>query len=648
MLLSFLSKEVKNIMAEKDLFAKLRFWIGTLLCVFLTCFTVYTILLGQFTAQVQRGIFLLCAGVAVFCFKPFNPKWEDGDNNALKWLGRVIDIVVAGMMIYAVVYLLQNYFEITAEREGWPNEADLVCYTLGTISVLEGVRRTHGFMLLSVILVVVAYLFWGHFLPGMFYHQPLMFSEIIEMSFSMSGVFGVALTTVANVIAIFIVLGAVLLLTGTGDLFIDLAFMFTGRYVGGPAQSAVIASALFGSINGSGPANVMSTGSFTIPLMTRCGYSETFAGAVSATASCVGQIMPPVMGVGAFLMAEITGVPYSQIMIIAVVPALLYTISLMMNVRLQAFKQGLRPLADDELPKFHKGWVPRIIVLLATVTVLLWQIFNGAAPSMAGLQATGTLLVGSLLVKEMRPDFSKLWQMFVEGGKGLLSLTIVCAAIGIVIGGLSITGLGVRFSQAIISIGQSNLFLALLMAALCCVIVGMGLPTAASYLMVVFIAAPAITNLGLSVISTHLFIFYYAVLSAITPPVALNAYAASGIAKSSPLSIGFESVRIGLVGFMLPFMWIYNPDIILGDGRSLIASALGIIACLLAIYLLGAANIGYMRKSLNIPERVISALIGVMLITPAVFVNNYVWKIAGIILGAGLYVWFGRGRKNEG
>ncbi|MBQ3758131.1 MAG: TRAP transporter large permease subunit, partial [Synergistaceae bacterium] len=253
-----------------------------------------------------------------------------------------------------------------------------------------------------------------------------------------------------------------------------------------------------------------------------------------------------------------------------------------------------------------------------------------------------------LLVKEMRPDFSKLWQMFVEGGKGLLSLTIVCAAIGIVIGGLSITGLGVRFSQAIISIGQSNLFLALLMAALCCVIVGMGLPTAASYLMVVFIAAPAITNLGLSVISTHLFIFYYAVLSAITPPVALNAYAASGIAKSSPLSIGFESVRIGLVGFMLPFMWIYNPDIMLGEGHSIIASVLGIIACLLAIYLLGAANIGYMRKSLNIPERVISALIGVMLITPAVFVNNYVWKIAGIILGAGLYVWFGRGRKNEG
>ena len=184
------------------------------------------------------------------------------------------------------------------------------------------------------------------------------------------------------------------------------------------------------------------------------------------------------------------------------------------------------------------------------------------------------------------------------------------------------------------------------MAALCCVIVGMGLPTAASYLMVVFIAAPAITNLGLSVISTHLFIFYYAVLSAITPPVALNAYAASGIAKSSPLSIGFASVRIGLVGFMLPFMWIYNPDIILGDGHSLIVSALGIVACLIAIYLLGAANIGYLCRTLNVPERVISALVGLMLITPAVFMISYVWKLTGIVLAAALYLWFRRGRQS--
>lgn len=495
------------------------------------------------------------------------------------------------MMIYAVVYLLQNYFEITAEREGWPDEADLVCYTLGTVSVLECVRRTHGWMLLSVILVVVAYLFGGHMLGGMFYHQPPGYSEIIEMSFSM--------------------MGAVLLLTGTGDLFIDLAFILTGRYVGGPAQSAVIASALFGSINGSG----------------------------SATASCVGQIMPPVMGVGAFLMAEITGTPYSKIMIIAVVPALLYTLSLMINVRLQAFRQGLKPVSDDQLPKFQKGWIPRILVLLATVTVLLWQIFNGAAPNMAGLQAVVTLFIGAMLVKELRPNLKTIGKMFVEGGKGLLSLTIVCAAIGIVIGGLSITGLGVRFSQSIISIGESDLFLALLMAALCCVIVGTGLPVAASYLMVVFIAAPAITNLGLSVMSAHMFIFYYAVLSAITPPVALNAYAASGIAESDPIRIGFESVRIGIAGFLLPFLWIYNPDIIPGESSSAIAFIVNASCCLLAVYLFGTANIGCWQKKLNVLERLITACIAVMLVIPSLYFSVFVWSVAGVWLAVLMYVY---------
>jgi TRAP transporter 4TM/12TM fusion protein len=616
---------VSDSVMRNDIFSNLRKFSGTSLCVFLTCFTIYTIVAGQFAAQVQRGIFLLCSGVAVYCFNPFNPRWEKGDNLFLKWLGRGIDILFVGMLIYAVIYIVQNYFDIASMRAGWPNKADLVCYSLGTFAVIEGVRRTHGWMMLAVVLTILAYLFGGHHLPGILNHQILSYPEIIEMSFSMNGIFGIALATVANVIAIFIILGSVLLLTGLGDLFIDLSFICTGRFVGGPAQSAIIASTLFGSINGSGPANVMSTGSFTIPLMVRSGYSQTYAGAVSATASCVGQIMPPVMGVGAFLMAEITGVPYSRIIVVALVPALLYSLSLMFNVRFRALRKGILPLEKDQIQKFDIKWLPRIFILLATVSVLLWRIFTGSAPNMAGLQAIAVLLIGSLFVKEMRPDLRKIFAMLVDGGKGLLSLTIVCAAIGIVIGGLGITGLGVRFSQAIISIGSSNLLLALIMAAACCIVVGMGLPTAASYLMVVFIAAPALTKLGISVLNTHMFVFYYAVLSAITPPVALNAYAASGIAKSNPLSIGLESVRLGLVGFVLPFLWIYNPDIILGEADSILKATVNITFCVLFAFFMAAANSGFLKRKLNIIERIIIAIGSILLVFP-----NMVLRLSGL------------------
>lgn len=620
-------------MAEKvkrqDFFGKCRSLCATLLCAFLTCFTVYTIGWGQFAAQVQRGVFVLGAGLIVFLTKPFIPAWENGDHLIYKWVGRLIDLVFMAMLIYAILYIFQNYFEIASEREGWPNEADLICYALGSVCVLEAVRRTHGWMLLSVVLVVIAYLFWGHNLSGLFFHQPLTVEEILEMSFSMNGVFGIAVATVANVVSIFTILGAVLQVTGVGDLFIDLACICTGRFVGGPAQSAVIASALFGSINGSGPANVMSTGSFTIPLMVRSGYTETYAGAVSATASCVGQIMPPVMGVGAFLMAEITGTPYSKIMLVAVVPALLYTFSLLFNVRFQALHDGLRPLTREELPQFSEGWKARCLVLVITASVLLWQIFQGIAPNMAGLQAVATLIAGAFLVRTMRPDLKKIWRMFVEGGRGLVGITIACASIGIVIGGLSITGLGVRFSQAILSVGANSLFLSLVMSALCCIVVGMGLPTAASYLMVVFIAAPAIVKLGLSPLATHLFVFYYAVLSAITPPVALNAYTASGIAKSDPLTIGLASVRIGFIGFLLPFLWIYNPDIILGESRSIFLAVENMSLCFLSIYVLAGANCGFFNRRLNIPERLVLIVAGVLLALPSIL-----WNLGGLVVAA--------------
>lgn len=585
-------------------FDKILRQVGLVCCAALALFTVYTILRGQFTAQVQRGAFLLGAGVAVFCLTPFHKGWTMSGKPVLEWCNRVVNLFFIGLLTFAVVYLFLYYFEIAESRQGIPNTWDLICYGVGTFTILETIRRGDGWPLLTVILLVLFYLFIGHMIHGFLGHHRLDYTEILEMSFGMNGVFGVALAVVANIIYIFIIFGAILRITGAGELFIDLAYMLTGRYPGGPAQCAVVASAFFGSINGSGPANVVTTGSFTIPLMKRTGYLPEFAGAVEASASTVGQIMPPIMGVGAFIMSEITGIPYSRIMIAALIPALLYSFSLLMNVRFRALLRQL-PLVDQrEIPKFSARLIPRLIVLLLAMGAVVYSIFTGRTPAFAGLTGAFTLFAASFFVKEMRPDRRKVIRMLVEGGKDGLTITMSCAGIGIIIGGIAATGLGVKFSQAIIGIGQSNLTLSLVMAAICCLIIGMGLPTAASYLMVVYIAAPAMTHLGLPLLTAHLFIFYYACMSAITPPVAVCAYAGAGIAGSNSLKTGLWAVRLGALGFVLPFLWIYNPELML-SGTGIFKTLWVILSCGMAVVTLAAVNIGFLRRRLASWERIV-------------------------------------------
>jgi TRAP transporter 4TM/12TM fusion protein len=442
----------------------------------------------------------------------------------------------------------------------------------------------------------------------------------------------VALNVMANVVYIFIIFGAILAVTGAGEIFIDLAYMLTGRYAGGPAQSAVVASAFFGSINGSGPANVVSTGSFTIPLMKRIGFKPEFAAGVEATASCVGQIMPPIMGVGAFIMSEITGIPYGKIMIAAVFPALLYSFSLIVNVRQQALKRGIERIPESEIPRFNKSLIGPIAVLALSIGVILYRILSGQTPATAGISGAVTLIAASFFVAALRPGFRKIIEMFVRGGRDGLNLTISCAGIGIIIGGISATGMGVKFSQAIIGVGETNLAAALIMAAICCLMIGMGLPTAASYLMVVFIAAPAITKLGLPLLTAHLFIFYYAVMSAITPPVALCAYAGAGIAQSDPLKTGITAVRLGTIGFVLPFLWVYNPELMF-RGEGFFQTVWVLTACTVGVIFFASGNIGYLRRSLRPSER------GGCIALAVCLVAGVEWlRLSAFILGAVFYV----------
>jgi len=612
-------------------FDKMLRYAGLTCCALLALFTVYTILRGQLTAQVQRGIFLLGAGTAMFCLTPFHKGWARSGSPVIEWLNRAVNLFFMGLLAFAMVYLFLYYFEIAEFRQGIPNTWDLICYGAGTLAVLESVRRGDGWPLLTVILLVLFYLFFGQHIPGFLGHHKIDYAEILEMTFGMNGVFGVALAAMANIIYVFIIFGAILRVTGAGELFIDLAYMLTSRYPGGPAQCAVVASAFFGSINGSGPANVVAPGAFTIPLMKRTGYLPEFAGAVEASASTVGQIMPPVMGVGAFIMSEITGIPYSRIMITALVPAVLYSFSLLLSVRFRAQLRQLPAIDPRDIPKFTAKLIPRLMVLFLSIGAILYSIFTGRTPAYAGLSGILTIFVASFFVKDMRPNWRKVIHMLVEGGKDGLTITMSCAGIGLIIGGISATGLGVKLSQAIIGIGQSNLALALVMAALCCLIIGMGLPTAASYLMVVFIAASAMTHLGFPLLTAHLFIFYYACMSAITPPVAVCAYAGAGIAGSNPFTTGLWAVRLGALGFVLPFLWVYNPELLL-SGAGFFKTVWVIVTCGLAIVAFAAMNIGFLRRPLVFWERAAAFTLAVGLATHIDWI-----RFAAVVLGSCFY-----------
>ncbi|MGB2123730.1 MAG: TRAP transporter permease, partial [Candidatus Puniceispirillaceae bacterium] len=410
-------------------------------------------------------------------------------------------------------------------------------------------------------------------------------------------------------------------LTGAGDFFNDLALILTNGKRSGPAQCAIIASAMFGSINGSAPANVASTGILTIPMMRRAGYSGRFAGGVEATASCVGQIMPPVMGVGAFIMSDVTGIPYVTIMFAAIIPALLYLFSLSITVSLEAARLDLSALSD-ETPRWDRKMISRAVLLIVGFGSLLTMLFSGFPATYSGLVSSGIILVLATILPDTRLSYQNWFVLAVDSGRDGLSVLLSCAAIGIVIAAITSTGLGIKLNQEITALGDENLLAALILAALCSIVLGMGLPTAASYLMVIFVAGPAIMELGVSQLSTHLFVFYYAVLSAITPPVALAIFAAAAIAKENPISLALNALRLASVGFVLPIAWVYHPEIIVGaDGTGVVDALLYVPMLLVGIAGLSAAHVGHVFRRMNVVERLALAAAAAAILMPGTLVN---------------------------
>lgn len=434
--------------------------------------------------------------------------------------------------------------------------------TMLLLLTLEATRRTTGLGLTGVVVAFLAYNWFGYLLPPPFGHGVSEFSYLLDiLVFTTDGIFGVPIQVVASYVFLFVMFGTFLSSSGGGEFFFNLAALLTGRTRGGPAKIAVISSGLYGTMSGSPTSDVVATGSITIPVMKRLGYNGRFAAAVEVAASTGGSAMPPVMGSAAFILAEYTGVPYNDVVVAALVPALLYYLGVFCQVHLRAVKYDLRP-SDDEIPSFREtfatGWVFIIPIIGIVVALLL-----GYSPTFTAGFGVLTMLIASMILKHTRLS---LWQIVVGLGETTLRILPVagaCAAAGLVIGGLSMTGLGMKAANVILVISNSEPVVTLVIAALVTIILGLGMPTPSAYILAAVLVGPALAKLGYPILESHLFLLYFAVLSALTPPIAVAALAAAAIADEDPFAIAFNAVRLAAVGFLMPFAFVWNPGLLL-------------------------------------------------------------------------------------
>jgi len=456
------------------------------------------------------------------------------------------------------IYIIWNYEALITRITAFPTGWDLFFGLVTIFMVLEIARRTTGPTLPITAILFILYTKFGNCIPGLFGHKGYDWERIIALLYSMEGIFGLALEVSATYIILFIVFSGFLSVSGGGQFFIDLALALAGKAKGGPAKIAIIGSSLFGTISGSPIANVMAIGTFTIPLMKKTGFRPYYAGAIEAAASTGGQIMPPVMGAGAFLMADLLGVPLRKVLIAAVIPAVFYYAALYVMVHVEATKMGLYGLADESIPRVAKVMKARGH-LLVSILVLIAVLASGASPIKAALFSILATIPLAMLRKETRLNITKIIRGLSMGARNAMEPLAACACAGIVVGAISLTGLGLKFAGGVISLAGGNVPIILILSALVCLLLGMGLPTTAAYIITASVVAPALIQLGLKPLSAHLFLFYFSCISSITPPVALSAYAAAGVAGANMVQVGITAVRLGIIGFIVPFMFVYNP-----------------------------------------------------------------------------------------
>jgi TRAP transporter 4TM/12TM fusion protein len=602
---------VDAVMKKYDRESNTRIWTGVpgkiVRCIIIafSIWCIWVTLFATFLEEIRLTSFL--GLIILMGFLVYPAKKGETRENHMPWYD--ILMMAAGMFSYF-------YFTFNAQsiiQQGTRFEPyQIAIGIIGIIILLEVTRRCVGLPILIVALFFVLYALSSGLTNPSFYGRVRYF--VRNIFYTKEGIFSTPVNVCSRYIVIFILFGAFLERTGISQFFISLANCAAGRYSGGPAKVSVISSALCGMVSGSSVGNTVTTGSVTIPMMKKTGFKPEFAGAVEAAASTGGQIMPPIMGAAAFLMADFLGVPYSQILIAAIIPALLYFSGIFISVHMEARKEGLSGLPKDQLP--HIGeLVRKLYLLLPLVMLVIWVSGNYMTMQRAAAYSILLSILVSLFNKENRITPKKFFDALEAGGKGTITVAAACGVAGIISGSITMTGLANELINGIIKVAGTHLIIALLLTMLCCIVLGMGVPTTATYCIMAATCAPILIRMGVPAIAAHYFVFYFGIVADITPPVALAAYAGAAIAKANPMKTAFRASQLAIAAFMVPYVICYNPALILVNSTPLDVI---VVTCttLIGLFALGAAFEGYLFTNVPVILRFVFAAGGLLLIAP--------------------------------
>ncbi len=630
----------------------------SLIALAFSCFHIYTAFFGVLDAHLQRAVHLAFVLTLVYLLFPAAKGMRRDRLNP-------VDLLFVALSLYSLGYLIFNYRAIVT-RAGILTTADVVVGVIGIVLLFEAARRIIGLPMVIIAATFVLYALFGRNLPGVFAHRNVSVRQLVDhLFFTTEGVFGIPLGVSSTFVFMFLLFAAFIEITGVGKLFIDLGNAIAGWASGGPAKVAVITSAFEGMVEGSSVSNVVGSGSFTIPMMKKLGYRPEFAGAVEAAASTGGQLMPPIMGAAAFLMAEFLNVPYGQVAKAAAIPAVLYFTGIFAGVHFEAKKLGLRGVPRRELIGFWQIlktegvlFIPLIgiIVLLVASGLSLMRIAlyaSGLAIAAALLQfllrlgrvaATGRLpggqaasggrlaATGSFLAGSAWSGGRQFYEALVKGARSALGVATACALAGVIVGVVTRTGLGLKLASALVDLAGGNLLLTMFFTMITSLILGMGVPTTANYIITSTIAAPALLSLGVKALPAHLFVFYFGIIADLTPPVALAAYAGAAIARANPMKTGVIATRLAVGAFILPYIYVMSPQLLLID-VTFLGVLQPIVTSIVGMSALGAALTGFLLRRLGVVERIILVAAGLCLVDPG-WITDLIGlaAVAGVVL----------------
>ncbi|HCJ07706.1 MAG TPA: C4-dicarboxylate ABC transporter [Lachnospiraceae bacterium] len=624
-----MNTDVDAVMKKYDRESNQRTWTGKpgiivkAIIVAFSLWCIYVTLFATFLEEIRLTSFM--ALIILMGFLVYPAKKGDNRENYMPWYDIVMMILGTGAFLY---YTFNANAIILQGTRFQPYQ--IVIGIIGILALVEVTRRCVGIPILCVAFFFVVYALSFGLTNPEFFGRVRYF--VRNLFYTKEGIFSTPVNVCSKYIVVFIIFGAFLERTGISNFFIQLANCVAGRFSGGPAKVSVISSALCGMVSGSSVGNTVTTGSVTIPMMKKTGYKAEFAGAVEAAASTGGQIMPPIMGAAAFLMADFIGVPYSSILGRAILPAILYFAGIFITVHLEAKRLGLSGIPKEELPKF-KLLVRKIYLLLPLVMLVVWVSGNYMTMQRAASFAIVLSIVVSLFDKENRITLPKFFDALEAGGKSTITVATACGVAGIISGSITMTGLANELINGIIAVSNNHLIIALFLTMLCCIVLGMGVPTTANYCIMAATCAPILIRMGVPALAAHFFVFYFGIVADITPPVALAAYAGSAIAKANPMKTAFNASRLAIAVFIVPYVFCFSPALLMIDTNAVEVIRI-VITSFIGIFGVAAGLEGYLKKEMNPLQRILFVVAGLMLIFP-----SWITDIVGIVLIAAVIIW---------